>query len=102
MASYLPHGVKLSEMVSHYEYCDFAVAFPALYQLLTHARDAAGQYRAGASLSIFCDGGKLKASIYDRATSMVWFHTLTSSERMIEAIEEALVAGKGEWRAKKK
>lgn len=99
--SFLPSRQKLSEMVCHLEDAQFAESFPAIYQLLCHARDREGVYRAGATLSFFTDTGNLKASVYDRATQMIWFFTLASYRDCWEQVEAALKEGRGEWRAKK-
>jgi hypothetical protein len=87
-------------MVLHYEDSDFAENYPALYDLMTTAKRD-GRYRAGARLSVFCDDGKLKASIWDPDTHQVWFSTLESFQGALEAIEVILQRGGGEWRERK-
>lgn len=98
--SYLPRQKDLVALVVHYEDDEFAQQYPALYDLLTTAKREQ-RYRAGARLSLFCDEGKLKASIWDPDTSQVWFATLESFQGALEAIEAMLVAGRGEWRVRK-
>lgn len=75
--------------------------YPALYELLCSSRDAQGNARLPASLSLFAEGGRLKACIADKSTSMVWFTTLDGSKGILEQIESSLQRGAGEWRPKK-
>jgi len=98
--SYLPRKVDLAGLVCHFEDEEMARCYPALYELLSVAKRE-GRYRAGARLSIFCDDGKIKASIWDPDTSQVWFATLESFQGALEAIEGMLVAQRGEWRQRK-
>lgn len=98
--SFLPAKRDLSSLVLHYEDAEMAQAFPALYELLCHAKRD-GRYRASARLSLFADEGRLKASIWDPDTSSVWFVTLDSFQGALEAIERLLQAGGGEWRVRK-
>lgn len=98
--SYFPRKNDLAALVLHYEDETMAVEFPALYQLLAHAKRE-GRYRAGARLSVFCDDGKLKASVWDPDTAQVWFGTLEGFSGALEAIEGMLQAGRGEWRQRK-
>lgn len=95
--NFIPRRKNLAEIVTHYEDEDFALTFPALYQLLCHAK-VDGRYRAGARLSLFCDQGKLKASVWDPDSHQVWFATLESFKGALEAVEALLAAGRGEWR----
>lgn len=81
----------------HFDDEDFAQCFPNLYDLLSIARRD-GQWRAGSTLMLFAEGGALKACINDRDTQQTWFLTLASSHRVLEAVEEALQNGGGEWR----
>ena len=85
---------------THWESAEFAQQFPALYDLLGNAV-CDGHWRAGATLSFFCEGGRLKASIYDRASQMVWFCTLKGDVDWLAETEHALQNGEGEWREKK-
>jgi len=98
--SFFPQKRDLSSLVLHFECADFAQQFPALYELMCHAKRD-GRYRAGARLSIFADEGKLKASVWDPDTSSVWFITLDGFAGALEAIEAALQRGGGEWRVRK-
>lgn len=77
-----------------------AQQYPALYQLLCVAKREQ-RYRAGARLSLFCDDGKLKASIWDPDTHQVWFATLDAFQGALEAVEKLLQDGRGEWRERK-
>lgn len=98
--SYLPRGRDLAAVVLHYEDDEMAREFPALYDLLTMAKRE-GRYRAGARLTLFCEDGRLKASVWDPDTSQVWFATLEAFSGALEAIEGLLVNNRGEWRAKR-
>lgn len=95
--SFLPGRRDLENLACHYESAEMAESLPALYQLLCHAKRD-GHYRAGARLSFFADGGRLKASVYDPDTNQVWFGTLEGWERMVEAVEGLLQQRRGEWR----
>jgi len=98
--SYLPRKKDLAITVLHFESAEMGESYPALYDLLATAKRD-GRWRAGARLSLFCDDGKLKASIWDPDTSQVWFITLDEFQGALEAIEGHLVAGRGEWRERK-
>lgn len=98
--SFIP---KRREMVAgepHFESAAFGQAYPALYQLLAASTDG-DRPRLPASLSFFAEQGRLKACIFDRSTSMVWFCTLNGSSDVLGAVEQALQDGSGEWRAKR-
>ena len=99
--NYLPSARKISEIRCHYEDADFAESKPALYQLLCSARDAADVWRKGATLMLFADDGKLKATIHDPGTGQVWFATLSSSKGILEQVETLLQKGAGDWRQKR-
>jgi len=96
----IPRRKSLADLILHYEDADFAQQYPCLYQLLCHAK-IDGRYRAGARFSLFCDDGKLKASIWDPDSSMVWFATLDAFQGSLEAVEALLADGRGEWRERK-
>jgi hypothetical protein len=98
--NFIPRRKLLSEVMTHYEDAEFAREYPAIYQLLCHAK-VDGQYRAGARLSIFADDDKLKASIWDPASGQVWFCTLEAFKGALEAVEKLLEANRGEWRVRK-
>jgi hypothetical protein len=98
--NYLPRRADLTTLVVHYEDHEMAQQYPALYQLMSQAK-VDGRYRAGARLSLFCDDGKLKASIWDPDTAQVWFATLEGFQGGLEAIEALVKAGRGEWRARR-
>lgn len=98
--NFIPRKKDLAEVVTHYEDDAFSIAYPALYQLLCHAR-IDGRYRAGARLSLFCDEGKLKASVWDPDSHMVWFATLNEFAGALEAVERLLEENRGEWRERK-
>lgn len=98
--SYFPKKRDLASTVLHFESAEMAQAYPALYELLCHARRD-DRFRAGARLTFFCEDMTLKVSIWDPDTSMVYFATLQGFEGALEAVERLLEEGRGEWRAKK-
>jgi hypothetical protein len=98
--SYVPTRFVKTEGEPYYEDEAFGEVMPALYQLLC-ASQADGRPRLGASLSLFAEHGRLKACIYDKSTSMVWFCTLDGSRGILEQVETALEKGAGEWRPKR-
>lgn len=98
--SFLPQRPTTAMNPTHWEDGDFAVRAPAVYQLLAHAVKE-GHFRAGATLSFFCEMGKLKASIYDRESQMVWFCAISGEGDWVDAVDVALQSGSGEWREKK-
>lgn len=99
--SFLPQRRNIIEGTPYYEDATMGETYPALYELLCSSRDAEGKARLAASLSIFVEGGRLKACIADKSTSMVWFTTLDGSRGILEQIESSLVRGAGEWRPRK-
>lgn len=101
MAYHLPRKKSLDELVCHWEDDGtFCQRYPALYQLLSCAKDGQ-KFRPGARLTFFCDTGRLKASIWDEHTQQAWYCTLEPGEDVLAEIEAMLQAGKGEWRAKR-
>lgn len=98
--SFLPRKRDLKTLVAHWEHADFGKKFPALYELLVAAKDG-DQYRAGSRFTLFCEDGRLKASLWDPATQSVWFATLDDTEDPLGAVEALLQAGRGEWRDKR-
>jgi hypothetical protein len=95
--SFLPLKRSVLDVVCHYEDAAMALAFPALYELLCHAKRD-GNHRAGSRLTFFADTGRLKASIWDPDTAQCWFSTLESADRPWEQVEALLQAQRGEWR----
>ena len=95
--NYLPSRHSLLTDPLHFESADFAKKYPALYQLMCY-RMVDGKYRAGARLTLFCEDGKLKASIRDPDTAQSWFATLEAFEGALEAVEAILQRSGGEWR----
>lgn len=98
--SYIPRRESLAQGTPFFEDAEFGQAMPALYQLLC-ASEHDGRPRLGASLSLFAEQGRLKACIFDKSTSMVWFLTLDGSKGILQQVETALQGGAGEWRPKK-
>lgn len=98
--SYLPEVRGIVTGTPHFEDAAMGERWPALYELLTRS-EVGGKFREPAVLSIYADGGKLKACIHDRYTHQNWFMTLKSAEAILDEIEACLAAGGGDWRAKK-
>ena len=98
--SYLPRKRDLTSLLLPFESAEMGESYPALYELMALAKRD-DRYRAGARLSLFCEDGCLKASIWDPDTSMVWFATLEGFQGALEAIEGMLAAGRGEWRQRR-
>lgn len=99
--SFLPSRKAVIEGTPYYEDADMGERYPALYELLCSSQSADGKGRLPASLSLFAEGGRLKACISDRTTNMVWFVTLKGCEDVLGQIEQALERDAGEWRPKK-
>lgn len=84
----------------HWEHEEFAAEFPACYALLASAR-MDGVYRAGASVTIFCDQGELKFVVSDRQTEQSLFGTLDPSKPLWESLEGFVRSHGDDWRARK-
>lgn len=95
--SYLPQKRDLASLVLHYESEEMAQAYPALYQLMCHAKRD-GNFRAGSRLTLFADQGRIKACISDPDSNQVWFATLDGFRGALEAIEDLVSSRRGEWR----
>jgi len=98
--SYLPRKRDVKTTVTHWEFAEAGLAWPALYELLVAARDG-DVYRAGGRLTFWCEDGRLKASIWDAATQQCWFATLEDTVDPLRAVDGLLQAGRGDWRAKR-
>jgi len=75
--------------------------FPALHELLA-AGLFEGEPRKPATLTFFVSEGRLKAAIADRQTGLTMFLTLEVKGCVIDEVEAAVAAGKGEWRDSRK
>lgn len=79
----------------------FMAKYPALYELL-----AVGMYegepRKGATITLFCGDGRLKACIADRETAQGIWLALEPFEDVLAELELAIASGKVEWRGLKK
>lgn len=98
--SYLPSRTHPDQRPYHWHEPGFETEYPALYELLSKAQTDAGP-RKGATLSVFCDAGNLKARIWDPSTEMTWFATLDDWKDILTQVEGLLALGKGEWREKR-
>jgi hypothetical protein len=77
----------------------FSGTWPALYELMASAKDQFGKYRAGATVMMFAEGGRLKACINDKWTNSSAFLTIDPRAGLYDQLEEAIRAGL-DWRKK--
>lgn len=84
----------------HWVSAEFSESYPAIFDLLATAK-IDGEDRQGATITVFADAGKLKASIHDRHTDQSLFVTLDSPLGLWEALERYVVANPDEWRQRK-
>jgi hypothetical protein len=79
----------------------FQDKYPALFELL-----AAGLYegsvRKGATVTLFCVDGRLKACVADRHTEQALWVTLEPFEDVLAEVELAVSNADAEWKATKK
>jgi len=79
----------------------FLEKYPALYELLA-AGMYEGQPRKGATVTLFCSDGRLKACVADRETGQAIWLALEPFEDILAEIELVVAAGTTEWRGLKK
>jgi len=84
----------------HWKDEEFELEYPAIYALLAAAR-MDGKWRVGASVTIFCDGGELKAVVSDRQTDQSLFLTLDAGKPVWEQLEGFVRNHPEDWRAKR-
>lgn len=84
----------------HWSDDEFKAEFPAVYHILAQAR-VDGVYRAGGSITLFCDDQRLKAVISDKQTDQYLFLTLDASKSIWEQLEGYLRNHMDEWRTRK-
>lgn len=79
----------------------FVAKYPALYELLA-AGMFEGEPRKGATITLFCGDGRLKACIADRETGQGVWLALEPFEDILAELELAVAGGTVEWRSLKK
>lgn len=96
--SFLPQRSQPSTLEWLWANKDFQDRYPALYELL-----AAGLYdgepRKGATVTLFCVDGRLKACVADRHTEQALWITLEPFEDVLAEIELAVAKADQEWKA---
>jgi len=83
----------------HWESPEFQKSYPAVFALLATAK-VDGEARQGATITIFADGGRIKASVFDRHTNQSLFLSLDSPLGVWEEVERYVVSHPDEWREK--
>jgi len=81
--------------------CPVMGKLPALVEHLTSDKWDDGEVRAASTLLLFVDQGEWKCCLNDRDGGRVAFTTGTTVAGLLGALEEALQAGRVEWRASK-
>lgn len=99
--SFLPTRSQPSTVEWLWRNTSFQERYPALYELL-----AAGLYegkeRKGATVTLFCSDGRLKACIADRETEQALWLTLEPFEDVLAEVELCVSKSDAEWKAKEK
>jgi hypothetical protein len=76
----------------------FQDKYPAVYELLASGL-AEGEVRKGATITLFCVDGRLKACIADRHTENALWITLEPFEDVLGEIEVAVAKADAEWKS---
>ena len=79
----------------------FMAKYPACYELLARGMYE-GEPRKGATITLFCSDGKLKACVADRETGQGIWLALGPFEDVLAEIELVVAAGTQEWRSLRK
>lgn len=79
----------------------FVAKYPALYELLASGMFE-GEPRKGATVTLFCGDGRLKACIADRETGNGMWLDLEPFEDILAELELLITSGKHQWRSLKK
>lgn len=72
--------------------------YPTLCAFLTQEQWEDGTTRTPGGLSLFFDGGRLKAVVNDKDASLVGFLTLDSLSGLLDTLEAALASDALDWR----
>jgi len=79
----------------------FQTKYPALYELLAVGLYE-GEPRKGATITLFCGDGRLKACVADRETGQALWLALEPFEDVLAELELLVAAGTQQWRALRK
>jgi hypothetical protein len=99
--SYLPDRSSPKTVAWLWANDDFQERYPALFELLA-AGLFEGEPRKGATVTLFCVDGRLKACIADRHTDQALWVTLEAATDCIAEIEMAVQTASDEWKSTKK
>jgi len=80
----------------------WAERFPRCYALFAESVGSLTPERLPATLTVFCDGGRLKACWSDRSTNMVLFLALDTAQGFWEQMETYLETHMDDWAPKRK
>lgn len=75
-----------------------AARFPAVLEFMTAVAWPDGEPRTLGSLTLFCEEGRLKLCVSDKANGAVAFVTGNTLLEVLDAAERLLVGGGGDWR----
>lgn len=75
------------------------VLYPALLEFLTETRYTDGSSRRTGTITVFSDGGQVKASLNDRDLDRVAFVSATSLAGLLVILEEKLATSSADWRS---
>ena len=87
------------QQLSH-EWSTFRSRFPALAEYLEVDSWDDGKTRLTSTLLVFVEDGSVKGCLNDREADRALWVTAGSIQGVIEALEAALAAGTGDWRAR--
>jgi len=96
--SFLPQRSQPSTVEWLWANKDFQDRYPALYELLA-AGLYEGQPRKGATVTLFCVDGRLKACIADRHTEQALWVTLEALTDVLAEVEAGVSSASQEWKS---
>jgi hypothetical protein len=99
--SFLPERSSPTTVEWLWHNTDFQKRYPAVYELLA-AGIWEGEPRKGATVTLFCVDGRLKACVADRNTEQALWITLEAAGDCLDEIEAAVAAANAEWKATNK
>jgi hypothetical protein len=80
---------------------DFQAKYPAVFELLS-AGLVEDDVRKGATITLFCSDGRLKACVVDRQTDQALWLTLEPFEDVLAEVELSVSKADAEWKARAK
>jgi len=78
----------------------FQRMYPTLHEMLTAIQYEDNQPRTTSTLLVFCENGVLRMCLNDRDNSRSAFFTAETVEDCLQGINDALTAGRVDWRMK--